>query len=168
MLKFVAMRSILKSTKDMISKRVRVLGRSFSSHRARRMLKKSFACQFRLGDSVLCDTRSKIKTFTTAKLLLSDQWSLKGLFRSFGTTRSQALPTHIDYCYKNNRHGPKHRWKIFSVTCWSAFCWSASLQSETKLHQIARGQFDEWQLEEHSETVTLHSSDISSHNLIEL
>ena len=116
-LKFVAMRAILKSTKDMICKRVRVLGRSFSSYRARRMLKKSFACKFRLGGSVLCGTRSKIKTFTTAKLLLSDQWSLKGLFRSFGTTRSQTLPRHIDYCYKNNRHGPKHRSKIFSFTC---------------------------------------------------
>ena len=138
MLKFVAMRAILKSTKDMISKRVRVLGRSFSSYRARRMFKKSFACKFKVVCSALWGTRSKIKSFTTAKLWLSDQWSLKGLFRPFGATQSQALPTHIDYCYLNNHHGPKHRSKMFSFTCWSAFCWSASLQSGLELQQIAR------------------------------
>ena len=96
MLKFVAMRAILKSTKDMISKRVRVLGRSFSSYRARRMLKKSFACKFRLGGPVRYGSRSKIETFAVAKLLLSDQWSLKGPLRSFGATRSQAMLTNID------------------------------------------------------------------------
>ena len=47
-------------------------------------------------------------------------------------------------------------------------CWSARKQSSLKLQQVARGQFDERQLEEHNETATVHSSNILSHNKISL
>jgi hypothetical protein len=129
------------------------------------MLKKSFACKFILGGSVLCGTRSKIKTFTVTKLLLSDQWSLKGPFRSFGATRSQAMLTHIDYCVtKTIATGQNIDRKYFLSLADQQSVDQQAFKVVSSFIKLPVGSLMSDSCEEHTETVTVHSSNIVSHN----
>ena len=106
------------------------------------------------------------QTFTVAKLLLSDQWSLKGLFCPFGATRSQALLSHIDNCYENNCHGPKHRSKIFLSLADQQSVDQQAFKVVSSFIKLPVGSLISDSCEEHSETVTVHTSKIVSHNQI--